>query len=155
VAFSTPSLTGRALRLLSQREHSRRELERKLARFEEQPGSLAAALDDLQAKGFISQERVIASVIHQRAGKLGALRVRQELLDKGLDPAAVDGAIGQLRQTELERARVIWQKKFGTPPPDAKERGRQSRFLGARGFSGQVIQRLLEGADNDDCCHSQ
>jgi len=150
VAFATPSLTGRALRLLSQREHSRRELERKLARFEEQPGSLAAALDDLQAKGFISEERVIASVIHRRAGKLGTARVRQELLDKGLDPAAVADAVDQLRQTELERARAVWQKKFGTPPADASERARQSRFLSARGFSGQVIQRLLAGGSEDD-----
>jgi len=150
MAFVTPSLTGRALRLLSQREHSRRELERKLARFEVQPGSLAAALDDLQAKGFISQERVIASVIHQRSGKLGAARVRQELLDKGLDPAAVANAVDQLRQTELERAHVVWQKKFGTPPADAGERARQSRFLSARGFSGQVIQRLLAGGWDED-----
>jgi len=150
VAFSTPSLTGRALRLLSQREHSRRELERKLARFEEQPGSLAVALDDLQAKGFISEERVVASVIHRRAGKLGAARVRQELLDKGLDPAAVADAVDQLRQTELERARAVWQKKFGTSPADAGERARQSRFLSARGFSGQVIQRLLAGGWDED-----
>jgi len=150
VAFATPSLTGRALRLLSQREHSRRELERKLARFEEQPGNLAAVLDDLQAKGFINEERVIASVIHRRAGKLGTARVRQELLDKGLDPAAVADAVDQLRQTELERARAVWQKKFGTPPADASERARQSRFLSARGFSGQVIQRLLAGGSEDD-----
>ena len=39
------SLKGRALRLLGAREHSRAELERKLASFEEEPGSLAEALD--------------------------------------------------------------------------------------------------------------
>jgi len=77
MAFPTLSLTGRALKLQSMREHSRRELERKLARFEEQPGQLAAVLDDLQAKGFISEERVIASVVQRRAGKFGAERIRQ------------------------------------------------------------------------------
>ena len=41
----TLSLTGRALRLLSTREHSRAELERKLARFEEEAGQLAKVLD--------------------------------------------------------------------------------------------------------------
>ena len=50
MGFATPSLKGRALRLLSGREHSRLELERKLAQFEEEPGSLAAALDDLQER---------------------------------------------------------------------------------------------------------
>jgi regulatory protein len=47
-------------------------LERKLAPFEEQPGSLAVALDDLQAKGFISEQRVLESVVNRRATKLGA-----------------------------------------------------------------------------------
>ncbi|HWT19538.1 MAG TPA: recombination regulator RecX, partial [Variovorax sp.] len=49
MAFGAPSLKGRALRLLSQREHSRAELERKLARHEEAPGELARALDELAA----------------------------------------------------------------------------------------------------------
>ena len=44
MAGPTLSLTGRALRLLSAREHSRAELERKLARFEEEPGALARVL---------------------------------------------------------------------------------------------------------------
>ena len=55
MALDPPSLKGRALRLLSGREHSRPELERKLQRFEEEPGSLALALDELAAKGFISE----------------------------------------------------------------------------------------------------
>ncbi len=36
MAINQPSLKGRALRLLSGREHSRAELERKLASFEEE-----------------------------------------------------------------------------------------------------------------------
>jgi hypothetical protein len=36
-----PSLKGRALRLLSQREHSRKELEQKLKPHEETPGELS------------------------------------------------------------------------------------------------------------------
>ena len=65
MAFSVPqlSLKGRALRLLSGREHSRLELERRLISHEESPGELAAILDDLQAKGFISEQRVVESVV--------------------------------------------------------------------------------------------
>jgi regulatory protein len=91
-----PSLKGRALRLLSQREHSRLELERKLAEHETEPGQLAKALDELQARGFISEARVIESVIHRRAGKLGTARVRQELAAKGLSGDAVAEAMAQL-----------------------------------------------------------
>ena len=140
-----PSLKGRALRLLSQREHSRQELERKLAEHETEPGQLAQALDELQAKGFISEARVIESVVHRRASKLGTARVRQELAAKGLSGEAVDEALAQLRATELERAREVWMRKFGEPATDPKEKARQIRFLVSRGFATEVVRRVVQG----------
>jgi regulatory protein len=150
MAFDQPSLKGRALRLLSQREHSRAELQRKLSAHETEPGELALALDELQAKGFINEERVIESVLHRRAAKLGAARVRQELQAKGLDPAAVAQAVQDLRASEEARAREVWRKKFGTSAQDATERARQMRFLASRGFGGDTIHRVVGGADADD-----
>ena len=145
-----PSLKGRALRLLSQREHSRLELERKLAAHETEPGELARALDELQARGFISEARVLESVLHQRAAKLGAARIRQELARKGLGGEAVAQALEGLRSTELARAREVWARKFGTPATEPKERARQIRFLVARGFAPEVVRRVVQGADAED-----
>lgn len=150
MAFSAPSLKGRALRLLSQREHSRAELERKLARHEEEPGSLARALDELAAKDFISEARVVQSVLHQRAPRLGAARLRQELQAKGIAPDAVAEAVSGLQATELERARALWQRRFDAPPSDAKERARQARFLLARGFAGATVAKVLRTGGDDD-----
>ena len=144
-----PSLKGRALRLLSQREHSRLELERKLAEHETEPGQLAKALDALQAKGFISEERVIESVIHRRAGKLGTTRVRQELAAKGLTGEAVAEALELLRGTELERAREVWRRKFGEPATDPKDKARQIRFLVSRGFAAEVVRKVVQGAEEN------
>ena len=149
MAFDQPSLKGRALRLLSGREHSRAELVRKLSRFEEAPGSLALALDDLQAKGFISEQRVVESVVNRRSAKLGAQRIRQELQAKGLDPHVVSDAVAALRTTEQARAQVVWLKKFGVPPEDAADAARQMRFLAARGFSGDAIRRVVRGGAGD------
>ena len=146
MSFASPSLKGRALRLLGQREHSRTELERKLAQYEELPGTLAEALDELTAKGFISEERVLQSVLHQRAPRMGAARLRQELQHKGVSADAIAEALAQLQSTELERARAVWQRRFGVPPGDAKERARQGRFLLARGFAGAVVGRVLRDA---------
>jgi regulatory protein len=150
MAFDQPSLKGRALRLLAGREHSRAELQRKLSAHEAEPGELARALDELQAKGFINEDRVIESVVHRRAGKLGAARVRQELQAKGLDPQAVTQAVQALQGSEVERAREVWRKKFGHPAQDATERARQMRFLAARGFGGDTIRRVVSGADEKD-----
>jgi len=139
------SLKGRALRLLGTREHSRAELERKLAPHEDEPGQLAQILDDLQAKGFIDEQRVVDSVLHRRAPRLGAARVKQELQAKGLPAPLVAEAVDMLRGTDLERAREVWQRRFGVVPADARERARQARFLLARGFGGDVVQRVLAG----------
>lgn len=145
-----PSLKGRALRYLSGREHSRAELERKLGKFEEEPGELQRVLDDLQAKDFISETRVVQSVLYRRAGKLGASRIRQELQAKGLDAQAVRDAVAGLQTTELVRAREVWRKKFGAPPQDAAERGKQQRFLLTRGFSSDAVRRVVAGSDEDE-----
>jgi regulatory protein len=149
MATQALSLTGRALRLLGQREHSRAELERKLAPFDDESGALAKTLDALQAKGFINEGRVLESVLHRRAGKLGASRIKQELQAKGLEPEAISQAMEQLRSTELDRAREVWRKKFGAAPTDATERARQMRFLASRGFGGDAIRRVVAGAEDD------
>ena len=140
-----PSPKARALRYLSQREHSRAELERKLAAHEPDAQRVAAALDELQAKGFIDERRVAESVLHRRAPRLGGLRVAQELRAKGLPADVVVEALERLREGELQRAHEVWRKRFGVAPSDPRERVRQARFLAGRGFAPEVIQRVLKG----------
>lgn len=143
------SLKGRALRYLAAREHSRAELERKLKDHEETPGQLAQVLDELQSKDFINEARVVESVIHRRAARFGASRIKYELLNKGLGAEAVTEAVNRLKDSELERARDIWRKKFDGPALDPAARARQMRFLAARGFGGEVIRRVVAGADDE------
>ena len=147
-ARAGPSIKGRALRLLAMREHTRPELEKKLARHDPDPDALRQALDELQAKGFISEARVVESVLHSRGSRLGARRVRQELQAKGVSDVALVHAMDQLRATELDRARQVWQKKFGQVATEPKERARQARFLLARGFGSEVVRRVTQSDDD-------
>ncbi|MDZ7589900.1 MAG: recombination regulator RecX [Rubrivivax sp.] len=155
MAFATLSVKGRALRYLAQREHSRAELERKLARHVEDAADasaaeqIAAALDELSAHGLISETRVAESVLASQASRFGARRLRQTLQAKGLAPALVAATLQQARGTELERARELWRRRFGAPPADATERARQMRFLAGRGFEGDVIRRVVRGLQDD------
>ena len=142
-----PSLKGRALRLLSQREHSRSELERKLAPHEEVPGELAKALDELQARDFINDGRAVDSVVNRRSGKLGSARIKQELAAKGLSGEAVAEAMASLKDSELSRAQEVWRKKFGTAPQDPQARAKQMRFLLSRGFPSEVVRRTVPDID--------
>ena len=140
------SLKGRALRYLAGREHSRAELVRKLARHAEEPGQIERVLDDLQAKDFISEARMVASVINRRAASLGGARLRQELQAKGIDPERVRAAVAELKDTELERAQAVWRKRFGEAATDTKQWARQVRFLMARGFAADVVRRVVPSA---------
>ena len=145
-----PSLKGRALRLLSQREHSRAELERKLAPHEEVPGELAKALDELQARDFINDDRAVDTLVNRRSGKLGNTRIRQELAAKGLSGDAVSEAMAGLKETEQSRALEVWRKKFGQTAQTPQDRVKQMRFLLTRGFNAEVVRRVVQGSDLDD-----
>lgn len=159
------SLKGRALALLAQREHSAAELRRKLLRharaLQAAPADGAGSDDDalhdtaaqveavlhwLGTNGYLSEERFVESRVHARAGRYGNLRIRQELAQHGL---RLSGPAAQaLKDTELDRATEVWRRKFGVAPVDAAERARQARFLAQRGFSPEVISRLLRGGRN-------
>ena len=155
VTSPAPSLKSRALRYLAAREYSRAELAVRLARparagqDEATPEAIERVLDELAAKGFIDEARVAESVLHRRAARLGGARVLHELRAKGLPEAVIADAARQLQGTELERARSVWQRRFGVPPKDPRERARQLRFLAARGFSGEVARRALQGAADE------
>lgn len=152
MGFQKLSLKGRALRLLAQREHSRSELQAKLARHVQDGDDLAAILDELQAKDFINPARVAESVLHQRAPRLGTQRVLQELRRKGLDEELVRASAQQLAVTEYARALAVWRQRFGSAPPPQtpQERARRMRFLAARGFAADVVRRVLRSAGQED-----
>lgn len=147
---TTASLKNRALRYLSQREHSRAELQRKLSRYLQEGDDVDALLNDLEAKGFISHERVVASVIRQRASKLGGLRIRQELQNKGLDAESVAQAVQSLSVSEVDRAHHIWRKKFSTTATTPEERAKQIRFLARRGFGSETIIKAIRAGDEGE-----
>ncbi|CAD5373193.1 Regulatory protein RecX [Rubrivivax sp. A210] len=153
MAFGALSVKGRALRYLAQREHSRAELERKLARHVEDgpeagaEAQIAAALDELAAKGLLSEARAAAAVLSSSNGQRhGSRRLEQTLRAKGLSAELVAATLQQARATEFERASEVWRRRFGAPPADAAEAARQMRFLAGRGFDGEVIRRVLKGA---------
>ncbi len=143
------SLLARALTYLARREHSRAELRRKLAPHAESAGELDRLLDDLEAKKLLSDRRFTEAMARTRGERYGAARVRQELRARGVGDPLVREAVGALERTELQRAREIWRKKFGARAAEAAGRARQMRFLAQRGFSAEVIRRVVGGRDED------
>lgn len=141
----------RALGYLARREHSRLELERKLAPHAENPEEISNVLDLLEQRGFLSAKRMLEHVAHVRRSKFGSQRIVRELREKGIDENLIAEALPGLKETELDAAREVWRKKFGVLPQDAKEKARQMRFLQSRGFAPDVIfQVLRQLTSNED-----
>jgi regulatory protein len=144
-----PTLRERAIAHLARREHTRAELARKLASHADSPEELADLLDDLSGRKLISDERFAVTRSESLARKFGAARVVRELRGKGVADDAVERISGELKASELERARAVWRKRFGSAPRSAAERAKQGRFLQGRGFSFEVIQRIIRGSDEE------
>jgi regulatory protein len=105
-------------------------------------------LDELEAARHLSDARFAESRVNARARRQGTARIQQELARHGVELDAETRA--RLRETELERARDVWRRKYGgTPATEAAERARQMRFLAARGFAADVVRRVVGGRDED------
>lgn len=144
------SLKARAVGYLSRREYARDELARKLRPYAEDPADIESVLDALQREGWQSNERFALSLVHRRAPMRGTARIVQELRQHGVDDAVVAEAGARLKATEHERAQAVWAKRYGVKPSDRGDYARQARFLASRGFSPEVIHRILGRGGEDE-----
>jgi len=151
-------LRARALQCLARREYSRAELRAKLLPhvtadddFEPpSPEKLDALLDDLTARGWLSDVRAATQLVHARRGRFGTQRITHEMRQKGIAEELISDALPELKESELEAAREVWQRKFGVAPQDAKEKARQMRFMQSRGFGFDVIFKVLRVVETED-----
>jgi regulatory protein len=135
------------MRALARRELSRVELQAKLLPHVNDTDDLSSVLDELEKRGWLSDARAAEQTVRMRSEKFGTQRIVHELQQKGISDELISAAIPQLKRDELETARAVWQRKFAHPPQDQKEKAKQVRFLQSRGFSLDVIFRLMRMDD--------
>ena len=141
----TPTqLKVRALRFLTRREHSRAELAGKLAPHAESPQALEAVLDHLAQRKQLSDERYAETRTHWLSRKYGAAKIRQDLKEHGV----ADAVIARVSADgDLDKARAILARKYRAPVSTREEKAKRARFLQSRGFSYEIIRKLLSTGD--------
>lgn len=147
------TLMARAVAYLARREHSRLELARKLSRYlaeGESTEEIDRVLDRLQEKGFLSDQRYAHVRARVRSQKYGNVRLAMELRAQGVDNDVISQTLENIEEPEIVRAQRLWDRRFGTVAADYKERARQIRFLASRGFSMNVIAKVVKGNPVDD-----
>lgn len=155
-ARAAASVRSRAIAFLARRDFSRSELRSRLlrdahARQAAIPEAdllieLDAALDAMEALGYLGENRVVDSVVNRKSAKLGTARIKQELKQLGISSEASEEALAQLRASEFARASEVWLKKFGGSPADRTSQAKQMRFLASRGFAEGVIRQVVPQA---------
>ena len=161
----SPSLKARALRLLSLREYSRKTLAAKLAESEARWArlgaeqlkqtsqattlSIEAVLDDFETRGWLSDERFAEALVRRRSERYGTRKIADELERAGVGSEQSAKLLGALKETEFQRAYELWARKYGEKAQDQKERARQYRFLASKGFSSEVVAKVIGGQQPD------
>jgi len=172
-AKQSPSLKARALRLLSLREYSRKGLATKLLESEarwaklekNEPESdlgsglgatpkasaldIEVILDDFEARGWLSDERFAEALVRRRSERYGTRKIADELERAGVDSKQSAKLLGALKETEFQRAYDLWSRRYGQKAQDQKERARQYRFLASKGFSSDVVAKIIGGQSPD------
>ncbi len=132
----------RALGLLIRREHSRKELTRKLQAKGVDREEASAAVDRLREDGWQDDGRFAEFLVRSRAGSgYGPLHIRAELGTHGLDSEQVAAAMATFDGDWAENARDLVQRRFGEQgPADLAQRRKAAELLMRRGFDGDSIR---------------
>jgi regulatory protein len=145
----------RALALLVRREHSRKELTRKLLARGIAREDADAAVGKMAQAGWQDDTRFACSLARTRAtAGYGPLHIRAELATHGIGSDAIEAAFTALAEAGEDgwraRARELVERRFGLTPQSAPAAQRKAAdFLARRGFDGDSIRAAIRGLPED------
>ncbi|WP_137189141.1 recombination regulator RecX [Stenotrophomonas rhizophila] len=149
VSEQTP--VQRALGLLVRREHSRKELTRKLQARGIEIEAAVAAVDKLSEAGWQDDTRFAENLVRIRTNTgYGPIHIRAELGTHGLDSEQIALAMDTFEGDWAENARDLVCRRFGEAgPQELPQRRKAADLLARRGFDGDTIRRATR-YDPDD-----
>ena len=142
----------RALALLVRREHSRKELARKLAERGIEAEAALSAVDRLTGDGWQSDARFAEMLVRTRVTHgQGPVRIRAELGTHGLDQEKIETALQGFEGSWTDAAREVARRRFGMDlmSADVAQRRKVADFLYRRGFDGEAVRAVLSGNPQD------
>lgn len=134
-----------AMDLLARREHSAQELSQKLSQRYSATDHIESVVVQLAEQGLQSDVRYAESMLRYRSQRgQGPLRLRQELMSRGVDEAVINRALAECEIDWQQLAAQTYRKKFSDLPcTELKERAKRIRFMLYRGFDRSHFDALL------------
>lgn len=142
----------RALGLLARREHSHKELTRKLAERGIERAEAFAAVERLAGDGWQSDARFAEMLVRTRVAQgQGPVRIRAELGTHGLGQEMIDASLSEFDGGWARVARQLVRRRFGKDlcRADVAQRRKAADFLYRRGFDGEAVRAALRSDPED------
>ena len=151
-ALTHAEVLERAVRLLANREHGRKELEQKLLRRDLPTDLIVSVLDQLAQEGLQCDVRFAESYLRMRVDRgYGANKIRADLKTRRLQQSVVEQAISDCGADWTAVADAALAKKFGCLSAlDIKTRAKMQRFLYQRGFAAEEIRSAMNNYESAD-----
>jgi regulatory protein len=140
------SLRAQAIRLLARREYARSDLEQRLIAKGAPRTEVSPVLDELIAQGYLSDARYARAMATRKSDGYSRRSIAEGLKSKGIARTDIERALLEAEIDDEKALHALWQRRFGKPPMDEREKARQVRFLQARGFALSAIFKLLRDA---------
>ena len=146
------SIRIKIMDFLARREHTSREIFQKMEKKVQLLNILREQIQKLENEGLIDNKRFAEQYIHSRSSRgYGPLRIRQELIQKGVDETISQSLMGSQDWSYL--AMLVLEKKTGKSiPEEGNEILKIKRFLNYRGFNHSHIEEafsLIRNQEND------
>lgn len=141
----------KALYLLSLRDHSRGELERKLRRTagEQTAAETAARMEEI---GLVDDGAYAARLAEELAARrfYPRRRILQELHEKGIVRAQAEAAAEAVDGEDWERAVQLLRRKYARRLHTPDDRRRTMAALGRYGFGGDAVRRAFDALRGEE-----
>lgn len=142
--MSENEIKAKALYFLARREYAYKELFTKLCKYTRDKDVIIKTLNQLKEKGYLSEERYIRSYLNSKINKSGILKIKYNLKLKTENTDLIEKVLNENPVNEYDAAKTLWERKFGVVATDKNQLAKQIRFLQNRGFSFDVINKIVK-----------
>lgn len=147
-----------AFRYLSYRERTTAEIRRRLSRDDYPPNVIKDVIHSLEQSGYLDDRAFAVKYAEGRfkSKGYGPMRIRSDLRRKGVKRGAVERAVEKVYSEQddvLERAREMGKKRWNrlaNEPDELKRKKKVYDYLARRGFSFDMVRRIVDGLAASD-----
>lgn len=147
---------NKALNILAKADQSEKKIREKLSSdFEDD--TIDMVIEFLKKNNFINDDILAQKIVNTNVNlnRCGKNRIKQNLYNKGIDKQSIDEAISDIdTDVEFENAMYLAKKRYDRVKKEDKRKIYQkiSQHLAYKGFSYDIIKRVLDKLLNSDEC---